>query len=161
MCNKRGFEPIFDCESEVLILGSFPSRMSFAEGFYYANPRNRFWKMLQDFFKVKLVSIEAKKNFLLKQHIALWDIVCLGSNTQGGREGSMDKNLLAVEISDIVALLNVTKIKKILCNGKKAYALFCKSYPHLQDRAKCLSSTSPANVRFDSVQWKRELLQIQ
>lgn len=49
---KRGFEPIFNNESEVLILGSFPSKMSFEIGFYYGNPRNRFWKMLQDFLRL-------------------------------------------------------------------------------------------------------------
>ena len=63
MTNKKGFEPVFDCESEILILGSFPSKMSFEVGFYYGHPRNRFWKMLQEFFQVELGSIESKKNF--------------------------------------------------------------------------------------------------
>ena len=99
--DKKGFEPIFDNKSEILILGSFPSKMSFRVGFYYGNPRNRFWKMLQEFFQVELGSIESKKNFLLNYHIALWDIVSLGSNMQGSKESSMDKNLAHVEISDI------------------------------------------------------------
>lgn len=155
---KRGFEPIFNNESEVLILGSFPSKMSFEIGFYYGNPRNRFWKMLQDFFKVELVSVEAKKDFLLHYRIALWDIVCLGSNMQGDKESSMDKTLLATEISDLEALLAKTQIKTILCNGKKAYFLLNKYCPHLKDMAKSLPSTSPANVRFDSKQWEVELV---
>ncbi|MCI5631997.1 DNA-deoxyinosine glycosylase [Helicobacter sp.] len=157
--DKKGFEPIFDNKSEILILGSFPSKMSFGVGFYYGNPRNRFWKMLQEFFQVELGSIESKKNFLLNYHIALWDIVSLGSNMQGSKESSMDKNLAPVEISDIDMLFRKTKIKIILCNGKTAYALLLKFYPHLRDRAKCLPSTSPANFRFDSRQWQTALLQ--
>ena len=98
MTNKKGFEPVFDCESEILILGSFPSKMSFEVGFYYGHPRNRFWKMLEGFFKIKLENIESKKNFLLRYHIALWDIVSLGNNMQGGKESSMDKNLTPLEI---------------------------------------------------------------
>lgn len=98
------------------------------------------------------------KNFLLHYHIALWDIVCLGSNMQGNKESSMDRNLLPTEISDIEALLAKTKIKTILCNGKKAYSLFNEYYPHLNNIAKCLPSTSPANVRFDSKEWEMELM---
>ena len=158
MTNKKGFEPVFECESEILILGSFPSKMSFEVGFYYGHPRNRFWKMLEGFFKIKLENIESKKNFLLRYHIALWDIVSLGNNMQGGKESSMDKNLTPLEISNIDMLLSQTKIQRILCNGKKAYALLLKFYPHLKDRAKCLPSTSPANFRFDAKQWQVELL---
>ncbi|MBX7490742.1 DNA-deoxyinosine glycosylase [Helicobacter turcicus] len=157
---KTGFEPIFDKESKILILGSFPSRMSFEAEFYYGNPRNRFWKILQEFFNVELTSVESKKIFLLHHHIALWDIVSRGSNMQGNRESSMDKNLLPTEISPIDTLLAKTKIKTILCNGKKAYLLFCEYYPHLKNIAKCLPSTSPANVKFDSQPWKIELSQI-
>ena len=38
------FSPVFDQNSRVLILGSFPSVRSRADGFYYGHPRNRFWK---------------------------------------------------------------------------------------------------------------------
>lgn len=154
MFEKRGFEPIFDSRSEILILGSFPSKMSFLDGFYYGNPRNRFWQMMQEFFQVELTSIEAKKQFLLAQRIALWDIVYLGSN-----QNSLDKNLLPIEISNLERLFLKADFKKILCNGKKAYTLFCKYYPHLKDSAKALPSTSPANFKFNSGQWKAELLE--
>ena len=37
----EGFAPVCFADSRVLILGSFPSVKSRAEGFYYGNPRNR------------------------------------------------------------------------------------------------------------------------
>ena len=38
--------PVWDKNSRVLILGSFPSVKSREAGFYYAHPQNRFWRML-------------------------------------------------------------------------------------------------------------------
>jgi len=40
------FPPVFDENSEILILGSFPSVKSRQESFFYANPQNRFWKLM-------------------------------------------------------------------------------------------------------------------
>ena len=46
----EGFAPVFDENSRVLILGSFPSVKSRAQGFYYGNPQNKFWRTLGAFF---------------------------------------------------------------------------------------------------------------
>ena len=67
------FPPVYDRESRILILGSFPSVKSREEGFYYGNPRNRFWKIIEIIFNTGLRTIEEKKAFLLSRHIALWD----------------------------------------------------------------------------------------
>ena len=40
------FEPVFNNESKVLILGTFPSVKSREQQFYYGHPQNRFWKLL-------------------------------------------------------------------------------------------------------------------
>ena len=40
------FEPIFDENSKILILGTFPSVKSREGEFYYHHPQNRFWKVL-------------------------------------------------------------------------------------------------------------------
>ena len=40
------FEPIYDENSKILILGSFPSVKSRENQFYYGHPQNRFWKVL-------------------------------------------------------------------------------------------------------------------
>lgn len=42
--DKLCFEPVFNKNSVVLILGSFPSEKSLKQGFYYGNKNNRFWK---------------------------------------------------------------------------------------------------------------------
>ena len=43
-------KPYYNKNSKVLILGSFPSRKSREEGFYYAHPQNRFWKILSHIY---------------------------------------------------------------------------------------------------------------
>ena len=42
----HGFEPVFDKNSRILILGSLPSVKSREQGFYYGHPRNRFWTVI-------------------------------------------------------------------------------------------------------------------
>lgn len=43
-------EPFINDDSEVLILGSFPSVKTRVVGFYYAHPQNRFYKVLSNIF---------------------------------------------------------------------------------------------------------------
>ena len=70
------FEPIFNNESKVLILGTFPSVKSREQQFYYGHPQNRFWKVLAAVFEDTLPeTIPQKKAFLLEHHIALWDVI--------------------------------------------------------------------------------------
>ncbi|MDE7380221.1 MAG: uracil-DNA glycosylase family protein, partial [Clostridia bacterium] len=72
----KGFSPFFNGESRVLILGSFPSVKSRAQSFYYGHPQNAFWRILSSFFgEDKPTSVEEKKAFLLRNKVALWDIV--------------------------------------------------------------------------------------
>lgn len=40
------FEPVYDENSEILILGTFPSVKSRENNFYYGHPQNRFWKLI-------------------------------------------------------------------------------------------------------------------
>ena len=40
------FEPIYDKNSRVLILGSMASVKSLEKGFYYMHPHNRFWNTI-------------------------------------------------------------------------------------------------------------------
>lgn len=42
------FAPVYDADSTVLILGSFPSVKSREQQFYYGHPRNRFWKVIAE-----------------------------------------------------------------------------------------------------------------
>ena len=57
------FEPLYNENSEVLLLGSVPSIVSRKEGFYYAHPKNRFWKVLELVFEEKIID---KKEAILR-----------------------------------------------------------------------------------------------
>ena len=152
---KQGFKPVYDSNSMILILGSFPSEKSIKEGFYYYNKQNRFWKMLSTTFGEDIGdSIEEKKAFLLAHNIALWDVLD-GCNIKGSSD-----NDITLENSSPVALDKLfykTNIKKIICNGKKAFELFNIHFKNFDIPAICLPSTSPANVRFDMSKWSEEL----
>ena len=68
--------PVFDRHSKVLVLGSFPSVKSREAQFFYGHPQNRFWKVTSKVFGVpEPKTVEEKKDFLLSQGIAVWDVI--------------------------------------------------------------------------------------
>lgn len=131
-------KPIYDTNSEVLILGSFPSVISRQQNFYYANPNNRFWKVLEVIFKEE---INDREQFCLKHHIALWDVI--HSCTI---KGSSDSSIENVVVNDIEALIKKTNIHTIFTTGKKAESLYRK-YINLDIKYIPLPSTSSANAK--------------
>lgn len=151
----KGFSPVFDEESRVLILGSFPSVKSRENGFYYGNKQNRFWKMLEIVFDEKIEnSIAFKTQFLLKHKIALYDVV-EESDLAGSADSSLEKSNKRIANFEFL-LPPYTKVQKILCNGKTAFNL-CMQSGHHDMQICCLPSTSSANVRFDIEKWAKEL----
>lgn len=151
-----GFPPVADEHSRLLVLGSFPSVKSRAVGFYYGNPRNRFWETVCSFFREETPrTVEGKKEFLARRRIALWDVV-LSCRI----EGSADASIREEEIADLTALLQNSPVESILCNGKTAFALFTTHYPRLTGMAKLMPSTSPANPRFSAEPWYAALREI-
>lgn len=151
----KGFEPVYNAQSRLLILGSFPSVKSRENGFYYGNKQNRFWKMLSEIFNEKIDDdILVKKQFLLSHNIALFDVV-KASDLNGSTDTSLEKS--NHEIADMSMLFPPnTKIEKIICNGKTAYNLFLSSYKG-ELPVVYLSSTSSANPKFNINEWKNEL----
>ena len=150
---KMGFPPIFDSESRVLILGSFPSVKSREISFYYGHKQNRFWKMLCGYFQEEIpLSIEGKKDFLYRNKIALWDIAVACEI-----EGSADSTLKNAEIADLSEILTGAKIEKILLNGSLAYQLFLQKYDTIEIPYAKMPSTSPANPRYKEETWKKAL----
>ena len=129
---KHPFEPIIDKECNILILGSFPSIKSRENKFYYMHPQNRFYKLLSKIYNEDFVNadINMKKKLLLENHIAIYDVIesCEIINSD-------DNKIKNVKYVDVLNLLKNCKIKKIYLNGKKAYELFIKKYPKLQDMA--------------------------
>ncbi len=70
--------PLFDQQSKVLILGSFPSVKSREAGFFYGHPQNRFWKVIANVFEEDTpLTIKEKSAFILRNHLALWDLARL------------------------------------------------------------------------------------
>lgn len=138
--------PVFDKDSKVLILGSFPSVRSREEGFFYGHPQNRFWKVTSQIFGEELpVTIDEKKAFLIRNHIALWDVI--GSCEI---EGSSDSSIRDVTVNDLSVILDVADIRAIFLNGKKAEQYYLKYlFPVLKRDAVCLPSTSPANAAWN------------
>lgn len=148
-----GFEPCFESDSRILILGSFPSVISRKELFYYANPLNRFWKTLAKLTGETLPESTAdKKAFLSRHRIALWDVV-----TECDIRGSLDSNIKNYAVADVGKILNAAKIEAVFLNGQTAYRIFKKHFPSLSSLAVLLPSTSPANTRFDYAEWEKAL----
>jgi TDG/mug DNA glycosylase family protein len=151
------FAPLFADSSKVLILGSFPSVKSRAEGFYYGNPLNRFWKVLFSLWgeESEGKTIGEKKAFLLARRIALWDVISACSIS-----GSADSSIGQAQPNDIPGLLKKTQIQAIFLNGKKAQALFLRFFPELKDMSAVLPSTSPADARMDLLSLEEAYRQI-
>lgn len=137
------FAPVCDERSEILILGSLPSVKSREHGFYYGHPQNRFWRVLASVFMEETpMSIEAKKQMLLRHHIALWDVI-----KSCDIRGSSDSSIKNVEPTDIAGLLPQTNIRKIFANGKTTERLYQRFQQHSTGmKAYALPSTSPANA---------------
>lgn len=138
--------PIYDENSKVLILGSFPSVKSREAGFFYGHPQNRFWKVLAMVFGEKAPeTIEEKKAFLLRNHVAVWDVI-----HSCDIEGSSDSSIRNVVANDLNEILKLADIREIFVNGKTALKYYKKyTEPKLGRDAKCLPSTSPANAQWN------------
>ena len=156
------FGPVYDKNSKILILGSLPSVKSRQQQFYYGHPQNRFWKVLSAALDESIgSSIDEKKRIMLKNHIALWDVI-----QSCDIIGSSDSSIKNVKENDISVILDAPDIKAIFLNGAKAYELFKKYCGGIEDRNEPpailkLPSTSPANAAWKTQQlieaWGAEL----
>ena len=150
---KIGFAPVFDKDSRVLILGSFPSVKSREIDFYYGHKQNRFWKMLYGYFGEEIPeTTDGKREFLNRNKIALWDMV-VSCEIKGSADASV-KNAVTADLNEIFKNAN---IEKILLNGTLSYDLFMKAYANLSIPYEKMPSTSPANPRYDESAWRRAL----
>ena len=139
----HSFEPVYDKDSEILILGTLPSVKSRENNFYYGHKQNRFWKVLATLLKEPVPeTIEEKKAMLLVHRIALWDVI-----QSCDIKGSSDSSIKNVQPTDIGMILEKTNMTQIYANGNKAGQLY-KRYqiPITGIKATVLPSTSPANA---------------
>lgn len=137
------FDPVYDENASLLILGSFPSVKSRENQFYYGHPQNRFWKVTAGVFGDTVpVTIEEKRTFLLRNHIALWDVIASCDIA-----GSSDSSIRNVAANDMQVILSHAPIRAILVNGDTAYRLFLKyCKKEGQPPVYRMPSTSPANA---------------
>ena len=137
--------PVYNKNSQILILGSFPSVKSREGRFFYHHKQNRFWKVLSTIVNDVLPeTIDEKKDFLLKNHIAVWDVIA-SCDIEGSSDSSI-KNAVPNDFSDI---LKAAPIRKIYTNGGTAYKLYHKYCEKVTGiKAMKLPSTSPANASY-------------
>ena len=137
--------PLYNENSETLILGSFPSVKSREAMFFYGHPQNRFWKLIARLFDEETPqTIEDKKKIVLSHNLALWDVIHSCTVT-----GSSDSSIKDVVPNDISQILQNSKVKRIFANGATAYNLYVKYiFQSTGIEAVKLPSTSPANATF-------------
>ena len=165
------FEPVYDSNSRILILGTFPSVKSRAQHFYYGHPQNRFWKVLAAVTQEPVpVTIPEKKHLLLSHQIAVWDVIQSCEII-----GSSDSSIRNVVPADIPGLLEQTSVTAVFGNGAIACELFQKytrplllsTYAGSKPEAESLCSirklpsTSPANAAWSLERltdcWRQEI----
>ncbi|MBE5972802.1 MAG: DNA-deoxyinosine glycosylase [Lachnoclostridium sp.] len=150
---KHPIPPVYDKNSKILILGSFPSVKSREGCFFYHHPQNRFWKTLAAVLEQPVPeSIEEKRTFLLNNHIAVWDTIASCTI-----EGSSDSSIKNVVPNDLSVILSEAPDLQIFCNGAASHQYYRKYQEKLTGRqALRLPSTSPANAAWSLERLKQE-----
>ena len=135
--------PVYDKQSKILILGSFPSVKSRKGEFFYHHPQNRFWRVLAAVCGEETPgTIPEKRAFLLEHGIALWDVIASCEIT-----GSSNASIKNAVPNDLRRILKQADIRQIFTNGQTAHRLYQKylaGETRLPEIA--LPSTSPANA---------------
>jgi hypoxanthine-DNA glycosylase len=130
----------------VLILGTIPSPKSREMGFYYGHPQNCFWKTIALVLEQEepIRGVQARKEFLLRNRIALWDVL-----HSCEIEGASDSSIKEMTANSFRPIIEASEISAVFATGKKASAIFnsmCAEEAGL--KASYLPSTSPANRAF-------------
>ena len=171
--------PVWNSESRILLLGTMPSPASRNAGFFYMHAQNRFWRVLFAVFGEELTytnkgffitedsekaereksaqaamqeradlaaAIKERRDFLIRHHIALWDVLASCEI-----EGAADSSIKNTKGNDFTEIFEKSKIRRVFCTGKTAFALWQKHCAGRYEKrfnltSKCLPSTSPANA---------------
>ena len=117
----EGLEPIADSESEILILGTLPGKVSLKTKQYYANPTNQFWTVISNIFNDTIpTSYEEKLKVLKRNHLALWDVL-----KAANQDSSLDSDITNPVANDILGFITKhPKLRVIGFNGGKAETYF-------------------------------------
>lgn len=135
--------PVYDENSRILILGSFPSVKSREAAFFYGHPQNRFWRVLAAVLGEETPQTAAEKKSLLLRHgVALWDVIASCDVA-----GSSDASITNVVPNDLSRILDTVPVRRIFCNGGTAYRFYRRYDETVWGKAEALPSTSPTNAR--------------
>ena len=145
MTEHHNIPPLYDKNSRVLILGSFPSVKSREARFFYGHPQNRFWRVISSVMGEECpVGTEDKKAFLLRNKIAVWDVIKSCEIT-----GSSDSSIKNAVPNDLSEIFEAADLKGVFCNGQASYKMYRKYQEEMTGRkAIVLPSTSPANAAY-------------
>lgn len=134
--------PVYDENSRILILGSFPSVKSREAAFFYGHPQNRFWRVLAAVLGEETPQTAAEKRSLLLRHgVALWDVIASCDIA-----GSSDASITNVAPNDLSRILDAAPVRRIFCNGGLAYR-FTAGMTGRMGKGGGSALTSPANAR--------------
>lgn len=151
---EHPFPPVVFNDARILILGSFPSIDSFEQSFYYAHPRNQFWKILSTITQYPINNRDQKIWLLKASKIALWDMVA-----RCYRDNSLDSSLESIEVNDIASFLEAhPTITKVAFTGRLSEKLFKTHFNYLEIETVYLPSPSSAYAKM-SLAKKTEIYQ--
>ena len=91
-------------------------------------------------------AIAERRDFLIRHHIALWDVIASCEI-----EGTVDASIRSATPNDFTKIFGQSKIRRVFCTGKTAFALWQKHCAGRYEKrfnltSQCLPSTSPANA---------------
>ena len=140
----HGFPPLFNDDSRILILGTFPSPLSREKKEYYGNPRNQFWGIMYRVFDEpysNTIGYGRKKALLYANGIAVWDVIA-----KCEADGALDSTIRnPVYNTDLSAFIMENRISRVLFNGNNAFMFYKRGIGDIEKNV--LPSTSPAYAR--------------
>jgi double-stranded uracil-DNA glycosylase len=158
----EGLPPVVSARTRGLVLGSMPGALSLEQRRYYAQPRNRFWQVLEVILRQPVSSdYEERLAALDRRGIGLWDVLA-----ECERVGSLDHRIRREVANDFETFLGeYPGIVVLAFNGRKAANSFDRLVRREQTRIDwtrfhmlALPSTSPANAAASldvlSEEWK-------
>jgi hypoxanthine-DNA glycosylase len=144
-----------------------PGRESLAQQRYYAHPRNGFWPIVSELFKLTGEDYEQKVQQLKENRVAVWDVLKACFRT-GSLDSDIDKRTIVT--NDFQAFYaNHPKIQRVFFNGARAESIYLNQVlPGLDTTHAAISlqrmpSTSPAHAALNLAQkieaWSALLVQ--
>ena len=138
-----GLAPVIAPHTRLVVLGSFPGAASLAEQQYYAHPRNQFWPLLSQMWKIDLRALPYPERVaeVRTRGLGIWDVYA-----HCRREGSLDSAIEAAQLNDLARLRMLAPgLRAIAHNGGES-ARAMRVTRTLGVPVHRLPSTSPANA---------------